>query len=245
MCRNLGRDVESSWVTGSPPSAPRHPRVRRTQGPCRSGRGVTASLRLHPPVCSDPSLPPIPCQVYVASTFSLPASYPETPSQGSPVTSCGDRPLRVMHAQGSLLLGAGPTHILAPLASLCDLECVCVCVCGTGRLLVCRARRREGHVTLMVPAGPASPAAALPNQEAALSSSPRSPLGTHASLPWVWLCLEGRSRPMSHRGPPAPAASVGGLSTLGPSGSDATEHRVSQPGGSQSAPPFSRAPRLV
>ena len=48
----------------------------------------------------------------------------------------------------------------------------------------------------LVPAGPASPAAALPNQEAARSSSPRSPLGTHASLPWVWLCLEGRSLPV-------------------------------------------------
>lgn len=223
VCRNLGRDVESSWVTGSPPSAPRHPRVRRTQGPCRSGRGVTASLGSIPPCALTPHChrsrakcmwrQPSPCQ---------PATRRRRP-QGSPVTSCGDRPLRVMHAQGSLLLGAGPTHILAPLASLCDLECVCVCVCETGRLLVCRARRREGHVTLMVPAGPASPAAALPNQEAALSSSPRSPLGTHASLPWVWLCLEGRSRPMSHGGPPAPAASAGGLSTLGPSGSDATE----------------------
>ena len=120
-----------------------------------------------------------------------------------------------------------------------------MCVSEMGRLLVCRARRREGHVTLMVPAGPVYPAAALPNQEAALSSSLRSPLGTHTSLPWVWLCLEGWSCPMSHGGPPAPATSAGGLSTLGPSGSDATEHRVSQPGGFSVCTPIQPGPPPV
>lgn len=54
VCTNLVQEVESSWVTGSLPSAPTHPRVGRTQGACRSGRGVTSSLRLHHPVCTDP-----------------------------------------------------------------------------------------------------------------------------------------------------------------------------------------------
>ena len=31
-----------------------HPRVGRTQGACRSGRGVTSSRGLHRPVCTDP-----------------------------------------------------------------------------------------------------------------------------------------------------------------------------------------------
>ena len=121
---------------------------------------------------------------------------PATQRQGhawspSPVTSCGDRPLQVTSAQGSLLPGAGPTHILAPLASWCDLEYVCLCVKWAGCRFV-----GQGGVKAMVPVGPVSPAAALPNQEAARSSSPRFPLGTHASLPWVWLCLEGWSLPV-------------------------------------------------
>lgn len=173
---------------------------------------------------------------------------PATQRQGhawspSPITSCRDRPLQVMRAQGSLLPGAGTVHILAPLASLCDLECVCVCVCGMGKLLLCRTRRHEGHVTSMVPARPVSPAAALPSQEAALSSSPRSPLGAHASLAWVRLCLEGWALP---GGPPAPASSADSLSTLAPSVSDAAENRVRPAlrGSQPPSPPFSWAPGM-
>lgn len=152
--------------------------------------------------------------------------------------------------------GIGPSRSRVPRAASCREQGPCtswlrwhpcmtlsVCVCGMGKLLLCRTRRREGHVTSMVPARPVSPAAALPSQEAALSSSPRSPLGAHASLAWVRLCLEGRALP---GGPPAPASSADSLSTLAPSVSDAAENRVRPaPRGSQPpSPPFSWTPSM-